>query len=199
MQDVEYVKSVLAQEYETSHPHEIEYPDLSDVIDGNEFDYPAGTVFGEKPNGSKSPEGHDYLWFKDGEKSILTHRFIVAVTIGKWVPRDFDVDHINHNPSDNRPENLRVVTRRDNNGNRRRVRLSELADLNEVTSAMADRKAKKTQEILEPQETVEDPFAEILNTGPVTEPFFTGETKPAEHSNGTWHKTNLGSWHLKFE
>ncbi|MCX7568258.1 HNH endonuclease [Sulfitobacter sp. F26169L] len=112
---------------------------------------------------------------------------MVAVTIGKWVPRDFDVDHINHDPSDNRPENLRVVTRRDNNGNRRRVRLSELADLNEVTSAMADRKAKKTQEILEPQETVEDPFAEILNTGPVTEPFFTGETKSAEHGiKQTW-------------
>lgn len=199
MQDVDYVKSVLAKEYETSHPHEIEYPDLNDVIDGNEFDYAAGIVFGATPNGRKSPEGHDYLWFKDGEKSILTHRFIVAVTLGKWVPRDFDVDHINQNPSDNRPENLRVVTKRDNNRNRRRVRLSELADLNKVTSAMADRKAKKTQEIPEPQEPVEDPFAKILNSGPVTGPFFTGETKPAEHSNGTWHKTNLGSWHLKFE
>ncbi|MHA6262849.1 HNH endonuclease signature motif containing protein [Arenibacterium sp. CAU 1754] len=218
MKDVEYVKSVLAGEYETEHPHEIPYPELDEVVGGTSFDFVAGTVEGEVPNGSVSREGLEYLWFKHGKKSILSHRFIAAVTLGKWVPRDFDVDHVNHNPSDNRPTNLRIVTRRDNAGNRRKALLSELSDLEGVSADLRERKAKEAAQAVpvpEPEPEVVpipklepaskpkpfygDPYGGMLAGGPIPTVTYTGETKPAEHSNGTWYKTNLGSWHLRFD
>lgn len=210
MKDVEYVKSVLAGDYETEHPHEIQYPKLDEVIGSTSFEYLAGTVEGEVPNGSLSREGFDYPWFKHGKKSILTHRFIAAVTLGKWVPRDFDVDHVNHNPSDNKPTNLRIVTRRDNAGNRRKALLSELANLERVTADMRERKGKEAaRTVSESEPELEvipipksfdgDPYGGMLSGGPIPAVTYTGETKSAEHSDGTWHKTNLGSWHLRFD
>lgn len=200
MEDVEYVKAVLATDFETEHSNEIPYPNLDDVIDEAALDYLLGTVGGETPNGRKSREGHDYLWFQHGDKSILSHRFIAAITLGKWAPRDFDVDHVNHNPSDNRPSNLRIVTRRDNAGNRRKALLSELADLDAVSSALAER---EQQAVPEPEPEAdferEAPYADVSFGGPMPHVYYTGETTPAEHSDGTWHKTNLGSWHLKFD
>lgn len=47
--------------------------------------------------------------------SIYLHRLIVECPEGK------DVDHINHNPLDNRKSNLRVVTRSQNNFNKRNI------------------------------------------------------------------------------
>lgn len=196
MKDVEYVKSVLAGDYESEHPGEIAYPALDEVIGGTTFEYLAGTVDGEVPNGRQSREGLEYLWFKHGKKSILSHRFIAAVTLGKWVPRDFDVDHVNHNPSDNRPTNLRIVTRRDNAGNRRKALLSELADLEDVSADLRERKAKP---IPKPKPAAKLSSGGKSVGGPTPTVTFTGETKPAENSNGTWHKTNLGSWHLRFD
>ncbi|WP_299971234.1 HNH endonuclease signature motif containing protein [uncultured Roseobacter sp.] len=197
MKDVEYVKAVLSEDFETEHSHEIPYPDLSEVVRDGLYEYLAGTVDGETPNGSKSREGHDYLWFQCGKKSILTHRFIAAVTLGKWVPRDFDVDHVNHNPSDNRPINLRIVTRRDNAGNRRRALLSELADLDAVSRSLKERKPLKIPSP-EPNPVADHSSVDMSFGGPIPQTTFTGETKPAKHG-GTWHKTNLGSWHLRFD
>lgn len=199
MKDVEYVKAFLSGDFETEHSHEIPYPDLTEVIGDSSYEYLVGTVAGETPNGSKSREGQDYLWFQYGKKWILTHRFIAAITLGKWVPRDFDVDHINHNPSDNRPINLRIVTRRDNAGNRRRALLSELADLEAVSRSLIESRSSKilpTELELKPvgdHTSVDTSFG-----GPIPQTTFTGETKPARHG-GTWHKTNLGSWHLIFD
>jgi len=132
MKDVDYVKRLLASDYATEKPHEIPHPLLEAVIGATNFDYLAGTVEGEVPNGSESREGHPYLWFQRFGKSLLSHRFIAAVTLGSWVPRECDIDHINHNPSDNRPVNLRVTTKRDNAGNRRKALLSELVDVAQV-------------------------------------------------------------------
>jgi hypothetical protein len=216
MKDADYVKSVLAGGYDTEHPHEIKYPELDEVIGSTSFDYLAGTVEGEAPNGSLSREGFEYLWFKHGKKSILTHRFIAAVTLGKWLPRDFDVDHVNHNPSDNRPTNLRIVTRRDNAGNRRKALLSELANLEGVSADLRARQAKDAARAeSEPESDVTpipnrnpvsipepfdgDPYGGMSAGGPIPSLTYTGETKPAKHGNGTWHKTNLGSWHLRFD
>ncbi len=206
MEDVEFVKAVLKENYRTEYPHEIPYPDLDGVIRTTTFDYLSGAVEGEVPNGSKSREGQDYFWFKHIDKSILSHRFIVAVTLGKWAPRDFDVDHVNHDPSDNRPSNLRVVTRRDNAGNRRSALLSDLADLDGVAASILKRKQAKEpepKEMIVPQAVLdsgaEDKFASLRPSGAIPTVTYTGETKPAEHSNGVWRKTNLGSWHLHFD
>ncbi len=197
MKDVEYVKAILADEYATEHSHEIPHPNLAEVIRDSSCDYLVGTVTGEVPNGRKSREGHDYLWFQHGKKSILTHRFIAAITLGKGVPRDFDVDHVNHNPSDNRPRNLRIVTPRDNAGNRRKALLSELADLDAVSQSYMERKftevASKAPEMIADQVPSASSFGD-----PISQSEYTGETKPGK-TGGTWYKTHQGSWHLRFD
>jgi HNH endonuclease len=137
------------------------------------------------------------------------------------VPRDFDVDHVNHNPSDNRPTNLRIVTRRDNAGNRRKALLSELVDLKTVSFVLEERaalekQAAQTELLPEPKLSPApkpvskpapkprpkfdggNPATETSFGGPVPQITYTGETKPAKYG-GVWHKTNLGSWHLLFD
>ncbi len=131
------------------------------------------------------------------------------------------VDHQNHNPSDNRPNNLRVVTPRDNAGNRRAALLSDLVDLDFVSSSIIERKkaheleaqvkahkqqvekeailkpSPKTQEFLtldqQSRTPAEDPFKNIRPTGSIPVVKYTGESKPGTCS-GTYYKTNLESW-----
>jgi len=49
-------------------------------------------------------------------KSVKAHRIVWAMTRGEW-PTD-EIDHINGDPADNRPENLRQVSHTDNVKNR---------------------------------------------------------------------------------
>lgn len=228
MKDAAYVQEVLKTDFKTERSNEIPYPDLHEVISELSFDFQKGVVEGERPNGSQSREGKDYLWFTHGKKSILTHRFLAAVALGMWPPRDFDVDHVNHDPSDNRPTNLRVVTPRDNAGNRRKALLSDLADLDAVSSSVmeiAKLREKKRQAVnaaddrhierpVQPEPELEpyipQPIPEGLKltskvdpddhsfSGRIPRITYTGETKPAKYG-GAWHKTNLGSWHLKYD
>jgi len=155
------------------------------------------------PNGEKSRDGKPYLWFKYGEKSILSHRFVSAVTIGKWVPRECQIDHINHDPSDNRPTNLRITTPRDNAGNRRAALLPELVDignvqlrLKEATSTPEEvivpnaKQLKEAPEVLG-QSLDEEHSRRRERAGP---PKYTGATKPGNFS-GTYFGTTLDSWH----
>lgn len=128
MQDVEFVKRILKSDYRTHLPTEIPYPDLVQLISRTDFDFPSGKVEDEKDNGSYNRDGVGYLYFPDSGKRILVHRFIVAVALRKWPPRDLDVHHINDKPNDNNPLNLEVVTRRDNN-HARRAPLKKIADL----------------------------------------------------------------------
>lgn len=206
MNDVEYVKKILLQDYETERENEDPYPDLERVIEATGFDLSSGHVHGEMPSGAKSREGKPYMVFKYGGKRILSHRFIIAVGLGKWPPREFDVDHVNHDPSDNRPSNLRVVTRKDNAGNRRRALLSELVNIDDVAETIRERKKIRT----EPKQAVgnqavwwkivpKDEVSPTRKVDPSPEVTYTGETKPAEYSNGIWKKTNIGSWHLHYD
>lgn len=204
MQDLDYVRQILSGDYETSRPDELPYPDLKDVMMETVFDYLAGTVFGERTRGTRDRDQREYLGFDCGDKFVYSHRFIVAVTLGKWPPRDLDVDHINNNPSDNRPENLRVVTRRDNAGNRRKAKLSELYQLSEVADGL-----KQSEDILPrieekpliPEEQFQSQhMTELRNTSDQASGVirYTGETKSAKYG-GAWYKTNLESWHLLYE
>lgn len=217
MNDVEYVKQVLSGDFKPSKDKEVPYPSLDSLKAQIEFEYHIGKVLGEVPNGSVSREGKPYLWFKHDDKRILTHRFIVAVTLGKWPPRQLHVDHINNDPSDNRPENLRVVTPRDNAGNRRRTTLPELADINKRDSELKAETSKReearrrlaesseahisvTPEPISDSSTIrafsklrtEHSF-ERSRVLPPNHPVFTGETKPAIPS-GVWHRTTIETW-----
>ena len=200
LKDVEYVKKLLAGDYPTEKTKEIPYPSFQELISSTSFDYLNGTVEGEVPNGPRSREGHPYLWFRHIDKSILSHRFIASVTLEKWIPRDCDVDHINHNPSDNRPSNLRIVTKRDNAGNRRKALLSDLANIDQVAKAFAELKASLEVN----QEHQRDPAPNIDATDELFWPStgtpslskdYTVKTKPGTTS-GTFFETKQGSWHF---
>jgi hypothetical protein len=214
VKDVEYVKELLRSEYATEREHEIPYPSLATVVQEQEFSFEEGVVAGEVSFGSENRDGKQYLKFESGDKSIYTHRFIVSYALGRWMPRECDVDHINHDPTDNRPSNLRIVTPRDNANNRRKALLSELVDLDCVKEKQReavpeDVVVPDTDPELEPEpQKTEIPTNSFdvskvpMSSGPIPVTRFTGETKPADYAGaygGVWYKTNLDTWHLLFE
>lgn len=83
---------------------------------GNEFKFDKdeyGIV--SKYNWFKAKNGYFYAIIPDsGRKHILLHRLIMKVNNS-----EIDVDHINHDISDNRKENLRVVSASQNASNMR--------------------------------------------------------------------------------
>lgn len=70
---------------------------------------PAGTEAGCKKDGG-------YRVVRLDRTLLRTHRVAFAIHHGRWPVSD--IDHINGDPSDNRPENLREATRTENQCNR---------------------------------------------------------------------------------
>ena len=75
---------------------------------------------------NKSNNGYGYcqVWF-NGIR-ILYHVIIWILSTGKDIPQGMEIDHINGNKIDNRIENLRIVTRRGNQQNRKTHRAGRL-------------------------------------------------------------------------
>ena len=84
-----------------------------------------------------SKDTHGYKNGKIFGKTYLAHRVIIAITSGQWP--DFDVDHINGDRSDNRIENLRCATRRQNSFNRK-VRRESSSGVKGVSRAQTGKK-----------------------------------------------------------
>lgn len=64
-----------------------------------------------------------FFWVDGKSTNNKVHRLVYEAHIGK-IPQGLQVDHINHIRTDNRLENLRVVTSRVNNQNRDKSKTS---------------------------------------------------------------------------
>ena len=123
------------------YEHEMPLPPLEDVLEqleAEELEYFLGP---ENRDGKRyrivqllGPEG----WTVTG-----LHRIIAASALGHWVDRRAEVDHINHDPSDNRAENLEIVSPSANRERRRqRLDASKAANPDKVRKRVSRRKAK---------------------------------------------------------
>lgn len=80
-----------------------------------------GTSKKDKKAGALNNKELGYYSISIYGKRYGLHRVIYAYHYGD-IPPDMVIDHINNKPSDNRIENLRVVTRQENNFNMKNVR-----------------------------------------------------------------------------
>jgi hypothetical protein len=87
------------------------------------YQYPNGkwTVVENKKNNSG---GYCQVGF-NGTR-VLYHVIIWILSTGEDIPQGMEIDHINGNKIDNRIENLRIVTRRGNQQNRKTHRAGRL-------------------------------------------------------------------------
>lgn len=89
------------------------------------FEYKEGCLYWKIKPSSKSKIGdkagyllnNGYLMVQYNYKPYLLHRLIWEYFNGP-IPEGWEVDHINHVKDDNRIENLRIVTRKENCKNR---------------------------------------------------------------------------------
>ena len=73
--------------------------------------------------------------YKEGkfDKAFCVHRLVYETFVGE-IPSGFEIDHINRNRLDNRLENLRVVTHKENVNNRNPVDVLDKKIKNEKIS-----------------------------------------------------------------
>ncbi len=62
---------------------------------------------------SINPKGYKVLWYQGGKKQILEHRKVMQDFIGRTLESDEVVHHRNGTKTDNRIENLEVMSKRD--------------------------------------------------------------------------------------
>lgn len=203
MRDAEHVKRLLAADYRTHLLNENPYPDLKQLIAHTEFDFLSGEVLGQRDNGEPNRDGLCYQFFPAENKRILVHRFIVAVALGKWPPRDLDVHHLNSRPNDNRPMNLELVTRRDNNA-ARRVPLKDVADFDsaskwaqEIPKIEKNKKFKNNSpaiSIFSPERTRQPEIGEVLKKY-YSVPEGVSWTGRRKGERGCYHEATDGTWY----
>jgi hypothetical protein len=79
------------------------------------------TVVNNKKNHSDG-----YCQVKFNGRMVLYHVIVWILSTGKDIPQGMEIDHINGNKIDNRIENLRIVTHRENHQNRKTHRAGQL-------------------------------------------------------------------------
>jgi hypothetical protein len=79
------------------------------------YNYPNGkwTVVKNRKNQN---DGYCQVWLNRG--TVMYHNIIWVLSTGEDIPQGLEIDHINGDRIDNRIENLRVVSHRQNNQNK---------------------------------------------------------------------------------
>lgn len=135
------------------YEHERSLPPLEEVLkqlEAGELEYFLG------------PENRDGKRYRivqlrgpDGETITGLHRIIAASALGRWVDRKDEVDHINHDPSDNRAENLEIVSPSVNRERRRqRLDASKAANPDKVRRRVNRKKVKREKQQAETQSAI---------------------------------------------
>lgn len=104
--------------------------DLSVLIEYLEYDYDTGEItWIKKPKGSRVEAGdaagcldNGYIRIKIGGELIMAHRIAWALYYGAWPYESKQIDHKNGCRSDNRIDNLRLVTNQQNAQNRSKAK-----------------------------------------------------------------------------
>jgi hypothetical protein len=78
---------------------------------------PAQCIDAGSPAGHLRPDG--YLQIRFRRRTCMTHRYAYLLMTGAWPPDGYEIDHKNGDRSDNRWDNLRLVTRAQNRMNSR--------------------------------------------------------------------------------
>jgi hypothetical protein len=83
----------------------------------NQFDKPEW-----RPVDAKPKKVNEYSQVRWNGKLFLYHRLVYVLSTFHDIPENMQIDHIDGDPTNNRIENLRVVTNRENQQNRKKHR-----------------------------------------------------------------------------
>lgn len=83
---------------------------------------------GKKAGSLSCSTGYLQVWFRKKIKPTLVHRIVWEIHFGK-IPRHMKIDHINRIKTDNRIENLRIVSNQQNSMNRGPVKSKKRTSL----------------------------------------------------------------------